>query len=257
MTLRDVLTLGGSPRVEGGLLDQALSLPSGWESGLTGIGTDGCLTAGAHLFCVDSPSSPGEKSYQSLDAFDFDPFVAEVSVVCSNLGITTEAESAARSAVEAKAELLLGAELATGTVTGNPSFADAADFGLWADPVDALSGLEGVIASNAGGFRAYVHVAPSDLVLLVAGNALWRDLNGWRTPGGHVVISSPGYQDSQEGILVATPPVHAEVGAVFGAVAQDRVLNRRMATFEAPVIAVYDPCGAVQVRFPQTSPTSP
>jgi hypothetical protein len=224
---------------------------------LTSIGTDACLTAGVHLFCVDSPTSPGEKNYQSLDSFTFDPFAVEVSVVCSNLGITEEAESAARSAAATKAEAVLGAELATGTLTGNPSFADATDFGIWADPVDALSGLEGVIASNAGGFQAYIHVAPSDLVLLVAGDALWRDLSGWRSPGGHVIVSSPGYQDSQEGILVATPPVHAEVGGVSGIVAQDRRLNRRMATFEAPVIAVYDPCGAVQVRFPQTSPTSP
>lgn len=252
------INLGQSPRVEGGLLDRALPLPAGWERGVTGIGTDGCLAAGVHLYCPDtSPGSPAEKQYQSLDTFSFEPFVVEVSVVCSNLGITFEAEAAARSAAEVKAEAVLGAELATGTVTGNSSFADAVDFGLWADPVDALSGLEGVIASNAGGFLGYVHIAPSDLVLLVAANALWRDLSGWRTPGGHVVISSPGYQDSLEGILVATPVVHAEVGAVTGIVAQDRRLNRRMATFEAPVLAVYDPCGAVRVRFPQTSPTSP
>jgi hypothetical protein len=238
-------------------LDRALSLPSGWESGLVGIGTDACLVAGAHLFCVESPGSPSEKTYQELDSFEFDPLAVEVSVICSNLGITTEAESAARSAASAKAEGVLGAELATGALTGNPSFADATDFGLWADPVDALSGLEGVIADNAGGFQGYIHVAPSDLVLLVAASALWRDLSGWRSPGGHVIVSSPGYQGSQEGILVATPPIHAAVGEVSGIVAQDRRLNRRMATFEAPAIAVYDPCGAVQVRFPQTSPTSP
>jgi hypothetical protein len=257
MTLHDVVTLGQSPRVEGGLVSLALPLPPGWQRGVTGIGTDACLTAGTHLFCPGSPGSPGEKEFQSLDAFDFDPFVVEVSVVCSNLGITDEAESAARSAAAVKAEAVLGAELATGAYTGNPSFADAVDFGAWADAVEALSGLEGVIASNAGGFEAWVHVAPSDLVLLVAGEALWRDLNGWRTPGGHVVISSPGYQAFQEGILVATPPVHAEVGEVSGIVAQDRRLNRRMATFEASVIAAFDPCGVVQVRFPQTSPTSP
>lgn len=258
MTL-DVITLGNNPTVGGGIVALASPLPGDWTRGVTGIGTDACLAAGVHLFCVtaEQRESPTEKEYQSLDSFAFTPYAVEVSVLCSNLGITSEAESRAQAAAEAKAEAVLGAELATGTLTGNPSLADATDFGLWPDAATALSGLEGAIALTIGGYQAWVHVAPSDLVLLAAADVIWRDLSGWRTPGGHVVVSSPGYQATQEGILVATAPVYAEVGEVFARTTQDRLLNRAMATFEAPVLAAFDPCGIAAVRFPETSPTSP
>lgn len=253
MTL-DVVTLRESPVLGGGIVDLASPLSGNWTRGVTGIGTDACLTAGTHLFC---PTSPGEKNFQSLDSFSFTPYAAEVSVLCSNLGLTTEADNRARAAAAAKAEPVLGAELATGALTGNPSLADAVDNGLWADAVTALSGLEGIIATGFGGYEAWVHVAPSDLVLLVAGDGVWRDLGGWRTPSGHIVVSSPGYQATQEGTLVATSPVYASVGEVSGVATQDRRLNRRMAVYEAPVLAAFDPCFNEAVRFPETSPTSP
>lgn len=252
MTL-DVITLADNPTV-GGLVDLASPLPGNWTRGVSGLGTGACLDAGQHLFC---PTSPGEKTFQGLDAFEFDPFAVEVSVTCSNLGITSEVEARARNAAGVKAEGVLGAELATGALTGNPSLADAVDNGLWADAATALSGLEGIIALALGGYQAWVHVAPSDLVLLVAADAVWRDLSGWRTPGGHIVVSSSGYQATQEGTLVATTEVFAEVGAVSGVVAQDRLLNSRMAVFEAPALAAFDPCFNEAVRFPATSPTSP
>jgi hypothetical protein len=185
-----------------------------------------------------------------LDIFSFTPYAAEVSVECSTLSITTDVEDRASLAVRARAEFVAGSELAAATVSGNPSLADATPTAAGADAVDALSILEGAIATTFGGFGAWVHVAPSDLVTLVAGSALWRDLAGWRTPGGHVVVSSPGYQAALAGTLVASTPVTAEAGAPRGGQTAYAIgTNRRMAVFEVPVLAVFDPCGLISTSF--------
>jgi hypothetical protein len=249
VTLADRVLIADPPLVGGGVLSLSASFPSGtrWQSGVTGIGTGACLEAGTHLFC---PTSPGEKTFQGIDTFEFTPYAAEVSVECSTLSISDAVEARASEAVRARAEFVAGSELATGTVSGNPSLADATPTAAATDAVDALSILEGAIATTFGGFGAWVHVAPSDLVTLVAGQALWRDLAGWRTPGGHVVVSSPGYQASLAGTLVASTPVTAQAGSPrAGTIAYDRTINRRMAVFEVPVLAVFDPCGLISTTF--------
>jgi hypothetical protein len=249
VTLADRVLIADPPLVGGGVLSLAASFPAGtrWQSGVTGIGTGACLEAGTHLFC---PTSPSEKTFQGLDTFSFTPYAAEVSVECSTLSITTDVEDRASLAVRAQAEVVVGAELATGTATSNPSLADATPTAAGTDAVDALSILEGAIATTFGGFGAWVHVAPSDLVTLVAGSALWRDLAGWRTPGGHVVVSSPGYQATLAGTLVASTPVTAEAGRPRGGQTAYAIgTNRRMAVFEVPVLAVFDPCGLISTAF--------
>lgn len=258
MTLADRVLIADPPLVGGGVLSLAASFPTGtrWQSGVTGIGTGACLEAGTHLFC---PTSPGEKTFQELDTFSFDPYAAEVSVECSTLSITTDVEERARVAVRARAEYVVGTELATGALTGNPSLADATSVSTTATTAaGALASLEGAIATTFQGFEAWVHVAPYDLAALVACSIVWRDLSGWRTPSGHVVVSSPGYQASLQGTLVASTPVTAEVGTPRGGQTAYQIgTNRRMAVFEVPVLAVFDPCGLISVTYVDESPGSP
>lgn len=256
--LADRVLIADPPLVGGGVLALAQGFPNGtrWESGVTGIGTGACLEAGTHLFC---PTSPTEKHFQGIDTFSFDAYAAEVSVECSTLSITTEVEDRASLAVRARAEYVAGTELATGAATGNPSLADATPVATTATTAaGALASLEGAIATTFQGFEAWVHVAPYDLAALVACQVVWRDLGGWRTPSGHPVVSSPGYQTSMQGTLVASTPVTAGVGSPRGGqTTVDRATNRRMAVFEVPVIAVFDPCGLISATYEGSSPGSP
>lgn len=263
MTLADRLLIADPPLVEGGLLALSADFPPGirWQQGVQGVGTGACLEAGIHLFCPAdspaspaSPSSPGEstdKVFQGFDSFTFAAYFAEVSVECSTLSgtITAVEEDRARQAVRARAEYIAGQELAAGTVSGNPSLADAVATSpaTATTAAGALAVLEGGIATTFQGFEAWVHVSPQDLVALVACGVVWRDLAGWRTPAGNVVVSSPGYQSTLFGTLVASTPVTAEAGDPGrGTVTYQIATNRRMAQFEVPVLAVFDPCGLIK-----------
>lgn len=263
--LADRVLIADPPLLGGGVLALSASFPpdSRWTQGVTGVGTGACLEAGTHLFCPpvtsptsptspESPTSPGEstdKVFQGVDSFTFAPYFAEVSVECSTLSIGTDVEERARQAVRARAEYIAGTELATGTASGNPALLDAVATSpaTATTAAGALAVLEGAIATTFKGFEAWVHVSPQDLVALVACNVVWRDLAGWRTPSGNVVVSSPGYQATLHGTLVASTPVTAEAGAPrSGTVTYDRATNIRMAQFEVPVLAVFDPCGLIK-----------
>lgn len=257
MTLADRVLVADPPLAGGGVLALSAPFPPGtrWTQGVTGIGTGACLEAGTHLFCPTG--SPGEKDFQGFDNFEFDPYFAEVSVECSTLQITDAAVERARQAVRARAEYIAGIELAAGTVSGNPNLLDAVATSpaTATTAAGALAVLEGAIADTFMGFEAWVHVAPQDLVALVACSVVWRDLGGWRTPSGNVVVSSPGYQSTLQGTLVASTPVTAEAGDPGqGTVTFDRALNRRMAQFEVPVLAVFDPCGLIKTGIGSESP---
>ena len=252
MTLADRVLIADPPLQGGGVLSLSASFPPGtrWTSGVTGVGTGACLEAGTHLFC---PTSPAEKQFQGVDLFAFDPYAVEVSVECSTLSITDEVEGRAMEAVRARAEYVAGTELATGAQSGNPALLDATPISTTATTAaGALASLEGAIATTFQGFGAWVHVAPSDLVALVEATAVWRDLGGWRTPGGHVVVSSPGYQTALAGTLVASTPVTAEVAEVARTSTVKWETNRRMAVFEVPVLAVFDPCGLISATFEES-----
>lgn len=251
MTLADRVLIADPPLQGGGVLALSASFPPGtrWTSGVTGVGTGACLEAGTHLFC---PESPTEKTFQGVDTFEFDPYAAEVSVECSTLSITDEVEGRAMEAVQARAEFVVGTELATGTVSGNPALLDATPISTSATTAaGALASLEGAIATTFQGFGAWVHVAPEDLAALVACGIVWRDIGGWRTPTGNVVVSSPGYQTPLKGTLVASTPITAEAATAprTNRITYNRETNRRMAVFEVPVLAVFDPCGLISASY--------
>jgi hypothetical protein len=205
-----------------------------------------CLIAGSHQFC---PTSPGEKQLQGTDIAEFDPLGVEVSVVCTTLSDTERLDRAA-TALSVVAEFNVGAELATGAVTGNPSLADATASGSAATAAEALAILEGLIASNLRGHLAWVHVAPSRLTELVAADVVHMDLVGnWRTATGHLVVASPGYETALADELVATPEVFADLGGRESIQVVDWTDNRHLAVHEAPALAVFDPCFNVSVSI--------
>lgn len=259
MTLTRGVILPSATAVGGGILAQARPLPDGWESGVD-FATEACLIAGEHLFC---PTSPAAKAFQGSDLAEFKAYGVEISVVCTTLGgARSQAEREARAfqALGVVEEFSVGFVLATGLTqagqdTGNPSLADATSGGSAADEVAALALLEDNIATNLHGHLAWVHVTPATLVELAACGAVYRDelKNVWRTPSGHVVVTSPGYVGNIDGELVATTEVFAAVGEIDLVRTVDRTDNRYLAVHEAPALAVFDPCYMVSVSV-VTSP---
>lgn len=261
MTLTRDVVLPPATAAGGGILAVGRPLPAGWERGIEAAATGACLATGEHIYC---PTSPTEKSFLSLDSFSFDAFGIEIGVVCTTLGgERADAERRARAfqMLEAKAEYSVGYVLATGETqagvdTGNPALADALTVGPAASAVEALGVIEDSIASNLEGLGAFVHVTPATLVALVAGFAVYRDIDTWRTPSGHIVVASPGYVGNIDGQIVATTEVFTGVGEIDLISTVDRTNNRYLAVHEAPALAVFDPCFNVSVTF-DTSPTSP
>lgn len=258
MTLTRGVILPSATAVGGGILAQARPLPDGWESGVD-FATEACLIAGEHLFCPDSPTA---KQFQSTALAEFKAYGVEISVVCTTLGgerARTEREARAFQALGVVEEFSVGFVLATGLTqagqdTGNPSLADASSGGSAADEVAALALLEDNIATNLHGHLAWVHVTPATLVELAACSAIYLDdLGSWRTPSGHLVVTSPGYVGNIDGELVATTEVFAAVGEIDLVRTVDRTDNRYLAVHEAPALAVFDPCYMVSVSV-VTSP---
>lgn len=252
MTLTRAVALPPASTVGGGVLGNARPLPEGWTRGLT-FASEACLVAGSHQFCATSPT---EKEFQANDGFgSFDPIGVEVSVVCTTLTSAEERLARARSVLPTIAEFNVGTTLATGDATdANPSLADATDVGDAATAADGLVIIEAFIAAAMRGQLAWVHVAPSRLVELVAADVVYRDdMGDWRTPNGHLVVASPGYQIALADLIVATTEVFAEVGAVEQVRMVDWTDNRHLAVHEAPALAVFDPCFNVSVDI-TTSP---
>lgn len=256
MTLARDIELPVPASVGTGILELARPLPDGWERGVT-FATGVCLVAGRHQFCpelIASPGSPAEKTFQATDVAEFFPYGVEVSIECTTLSDTDYRRRQAAAALPLVAERQIGLAAATGTVEGgalNPSLADAVASGAEADAAAALGTLEDLIATNLSGQQAWVHVAPSDLVALVAAQAVYRDLSGWVTPGGHRVVASAGYTDLA-GTLTATAEWFAGFGTPELMSTIDRADNTYMAVMEAPALAVFDPCFNVSVDI--TSP---
>lgn len=255
MTLTNAVTLPPASVVGGGVLGNAGTLPAGWENGVQFAGTEVCLVAGSHQFC---PTSPTDKEFQGTDIAEFDAFGVEVSVVCTTLTSAEARIARAQSVLPTVAEFNVGTVLATGEIngvdTGNPDLADATDIGDAATAADGLAIIEGSIATNLRGHLAWVHVAPSTLTALVAADVVYLDDTGqWRTPTGHLVVASPGYETPLADLIVATTEVFAEVGAVEQVRMVDWTDNRHLAVHEAPALAVFDPCFNVSVDI-NTSP---
>lgn len=251
MTLTRGVNLPPATPVGGGILDQARPLPEGWERGVE-FATEACLAAGEHLFCPDSPT---EKAFQGTTLTEWFAYGVEVSVVCTLLGgarANAEREEKARAALEVIDEFSVGQVLATGLTsagsdTSNPALSDAVSGGTGAGVVAALAVLEDSIASNLRGHLAWVHVTPARLTELVAAQAVYRDMDTWRTATGHLVVASPGYVGNIDDEIVATTEVFASRGDIELVSTEDRSDNRHLAVHEAPALAVFDPCYNVSV----------
>jgi hypothetical protein len=195
-------------------------------------------------FCVN-PDSPIEKpSERPGDGETFEPVGITVTVDCSTLG--GDPQKFAEQGLDAARERVLGMELAVGLTTANPALADATPLpGAGTGYAPALAILEQYMAESLGGRLGFVHAAPADLVMLVAAQTLYREGLGWRTPSGHVVVSSPGYEFV--GTLHATGEVYAETAGAGTLNSVDRNVNTRFITAEELGIVVFDPCFNISV----------
>jgi hypothetical protein len=243
----------------GGLLAASRALSGTWEKGVT-FTAGSCLAPQVWPYCPpDSPEPSTKTFYSPGDIVEFEPVAILQGMLCSGLGLTnadmgTDRDTASRLAnetIDLTRDYALGAEFATGAITGNPSLADATPLAGVTSHTDAMAALEAAIAGSLYGRLGYIHVAPDDLVYLVAEDVVWRDGPRWRSPMGNVVVASAGYV-SLSGTLYATPEVFAAAGFRENRAALDRATNTWEALAEESGLAVFDPCFNVSVAVSAT-----
>jgi hypothetical protein len=210
------------------------------------VNSSTCVDGLPYPYCNNPDSPVLKESQRPPEGADFEPVGITVTVDCSTLG--GDPQKFAEQGLDAQREIVLGRELAEGLTTANPSLSDASALPGAASNgyAPALAILEQYMAEDLGGRLGFVHVAPVDLTMLVAAQVVYREGMGWRTPSGHVVVSSPGYTDLT-GVLHATGEVYAETAGAGTLNAVDRNVNTRYVTAEELGIVVFDPCFNISV----------
>lgn len=237
MTIARPVTIPAATTVRGGVLAHAGTLPSGWERGI-GFAADACRQAGSHLFC---PTSPTDLEWQEAGLAEFAPFGVVAGVACTTLTPINERLDAAEGSVAVIAEYNIGLELATGSLTNNPSLADATTLAASADIVAAVATIDGALAGFRG-YQGWVHMSPQNLVLAVGEGVVEGDPGDYLTPNGHRVVASPGYAVALADEVVGSAPVYAGVGMVEQVRTVNRKNNEKVVVYEAAAMAAFDPC---------------
>lgn len=247
MALKTVIDLPAPTRAAGGLLSAARPLPAGWERGVMFNGST-CLGPQTWPFCPPEASPPPEeKEYDTLSEIaEFGPLGIYQGIECTTFSVDRAATSAAE-ALNVTAEYQLAHELATGEATGNPSLADATPLSAASSVVEAIGAADMAAAEFLFGRLAFVHVSPGVLVEAVAATVLLREGRSWRTPGGHMVVSSPGYHSLAD-VIYVTPEVFASLGVPETTVDINRAINQSFAQAEQIGLAAFDPCFNVSVE---------
>lgn len=247
----------------GGLLEQALALPAGWERGGVAFEDANCLLPTVMGQC---PEGEDLKPTDRPDWDEFRTYTLIQAVECTTMGGTDVAamsrEELARTGSFALArEMLTGVASARDTpdaLTPNPSLAGVAtDLGADFESVAAaLACMESQLAElNAG--RGGVILAPIAFATqALAERVIWRDGARWRTVTGAPVIVSGGFDGRAPAAVVppadgapvyayATTAVWAGVGAVdtYGDV--NRSVNTAASRAEQVALAAFSTCAVV------------
>lgn len=255
MALERPVTLDPPGATPGGLLAAALTLPAGWERGITFTG-DACLGPWTVGPC---PAAVGLKPTSHGTTWTFQPFAVGAGIECSTMGAPDGVD--ATRVLNATVEWAVAHELATGeasardadgTFVGNPSLIDnvTIDLGDADDVVAAVGCLEQVAAEAMYGRPVWLHTSPAVGVALDDAGIMRRDGLRWRTANGSTVILSPGYSNlgtvgnggnASLGI-VATAPVYAALGQRDVMTSIDRDTNTSESRAEDVALAAFDPC---------------
>jgi hypothetical protein len=213
------------------------------------FGESWCLEPSPWPYCLDDvspPFSPGEKVEGGMDApAEFEPLGMYQAVECTTLSRDTAQENADET-LQATGDWLLGRELQTGAVTGNPNLEGGTPLAAATTYAEALGALDQAIADQLSGRLGFIHVSPGDLAALLNAEVIWRDGRTWRSAAGNTIVSSPGY--SFVGTLHATPEVFAATSPIETRVDIDRAINQVVAYAEQIGLAVFPPCFNVSVE---------
>jgi hypothetical protein len=245
MPLVTRIDLPAPSRPVGGLLSAARPLPTGWERGVT-FGDAWCLAPSPWPYCLPEGSEDSKTADGKAAPAEFEPLGLFQAVECTTMD-TNQAQNDAAETLAATADWLLGAELQTGSVTGNPNLEDATPVASAATGyAAALATVDQQIALGLSGRLGFIHVTPLDLAMLVSEQVLVRDGRTWRSPSGHTVVSSPGYTFDET--LHATPEVFASLSPLEARVDVDRAINQTVAYAEQIGLAVFPPCFNISVE---------
>lgn len=234
---------------KGGLLDMALSAPSGWTQGLS-IPFYGCGEPLLQNRCVTANDEPHRTSVA-----EFYPFGINQGATCSTLS-RLDQERHARGRLDSTTEWAVARQLATdGLGLGGPSFEDAVDLGTVTDGdfVLAVATLEQAAADAGFGTQWWLHAPVKAAAYLAKASQVDNGLSATGAPW----VISPGYpvEDATTIRLWATGPVWASVSDVFTLQSVDWTVNSDEAYANRDAIVAFDPCICLSIDV--TIPASP
>lgn len=231
----------------GGLLASAHSLSDAVADWWRGVDLGGSQ-CGAPEVIGPCPTSPGELPERPPTPSRWAPSIIRQSVECSTL--SGDMGDYASTALTLTREWAVARTLQFGG-DGNPSLnGDAVSLGSAGSLRDAIAALEADTADELAGRRAYLHV-PQGLSIYLP-SVVEKDGRGrWRTPGGNVVIVSPGYSGST---VYATGEVWASVGQRSTVDIVRRDVNTAEAWVDEVGLAVFHPCYVTSVTVTDDSP---
>jgi len=224
-----------------GLLEASYSLTVPWQRGVE-LQSGQCLTPGA-----DGPCEVSDVPVEAPGAVaEFEPISMRQGSICSTLS-RADLDKFSSQALEVRAEYLLGLTLETST---NPDLAGGSSLDVFTSVPAAIGFLDRYLGLNLYGEEGVVHMNPG--FLAVAGDAIYRDGNIYRTAGGHRISASPGYQSVT--LLYATGPVFTAVSGIDTRSTIDRSDNTSIAYADEAGIVVFDPCVNGNVTVPSLIP---
>lgn len=212
-----------------GIMSRARPLPAGWETGIE-FRAGGCPAPVVAGQCATFNDTPTAATVAAFSAFTI-----RQSTICSTL--SGDLGTTARDRLAQTTEFALGAELATGTATGNAALSDATDVAASASTVtDALSCLLAAAATTASGVPVTLHAN-----MQAAAHLVGTDLLTGTASLVDRVIVSPGYPVT-DGRLWITGPVWWAATAPQDLEAIDWRRNSQEEWAQREAIVVFDPC---------------
>lgn len=248
----------------GGLLEQALALPDGWERGGIAFEDPNCLAPTVMGQC---PTSDEElKPTDRVGQDEFRTYELIQAVECTAMG-ATDVSQIAESELARTRSFALAREMLTGfasardtkdTITPNPSLAGTAtslgaDFPTVAASLGCLEASLAALNSGRGGFI----LAPiAWATQALAERVIWRDGARWRTVTGAPVIIDAGFDGRAPGSALppaagaplyayATTAVWAGVGRSDTIADMNRGVNTNNARAEQVGLAAFSTCAVV------------
>ena len=229
--------------VRGGLLQNALPAPDGWERG----GLEVLLNGAAEPLLLDRCFTVSERDLARPEPTRFIPFQIETGSTCSTLSMLDH-DAVARDRLAATTEYAVGRQLALDVLDlGTPSLDDAQSLGEAGGVASGVGCLEEQAALAGFGSRWFLHASPRTAAALRDAGMI--DSNR-RSPSGAQWIMSTGYAGTEPGRVWATGTVWVGQGAPSIRSVIEHRRNDDFSIADRSALVAFDPSILLSIDVP-------